>query len=179
MAETSDLPIWRALATCLLGAATSARGRPEEGLRQMTDGLNQYEGLRTPPVFWPMIRFMQAAAHVEAGTPEPGFELIDEALNLGGSDGVLAPQFHIVRGDLSLLGPRADAAAATARNERAFSVTESVGARMSQLRAAVRLARTAPEGERPGRIEALRAVYAIFTEGKSTPDLREAAELLG
>ena len=179
VAETSDLPIWRALATCLLGAATSARGRPEEGLRQMADGLNQYEGLRTPPVFWPMIRFMQAAAHVDAGTPEPGFELIDEALTLGGTDGVLAPQFHIVRGDLSLLGPGADAAAATASYERAFAVAESVGARMPQLRAAVRLARTAPEGERAGRVEALRAVHATFTEGQSTPDLLEAAELLG
>jgi predicted ATPase/class 3 adenylate cyclase len=178
-AETSDLPIWRALATCLLGAATSARGRPEEGLRQMTDGLNQYEGLRTPPVFWPMIRFMQAAAHVDAGTPAPGFELIDEALTLGGPDGVLAPQFHIVRGDLSLLGPGADAAAATASYERAFAVAESVGARMPQLRAAVRLARTAPAGERPRRLEALRAVQANFTEGESTPDLLEAAELLG
>lgn len=64
----------------------------------MADGLNQYEGLRTPPGFWPMIRFMQAAAHVDAGTPEPGFELIDEALTLAGTDGVLAPQFRIVRG---------------------------------------------------------------------------------
>jgi len=179
VAETSDLPIWRALATCLQGAATSARGRPEEGIRQMTDGLNQYEGLRTPPVFWPMIRFMQAAAHVDAGTPEPGFELIDEALTLGGTDGVLAPQFHIVRGDLWLLGPGADAAAATASYERAFAVAESVGARMPQLRAAVRLARTAPEAERAGRIEALQAVQATFTEGQSTPDLLEAAELLG
>ena len=66
VAETNELPIWRALATCLLGAATSARGRPEEGLRQMADGLNQYEGMRTPPVFWPLIRFMQAAP-----TPTP------------------------------------------------------------------------------------------------------------
>jgi predicted ATPase/class 3 adenylate cyclase len=177
-AETADLPIWRALATCLLGAATSARGRPEEGLRQMTDGLNQYEGLRTPPVFWPMIRFMQAAAHVDAGTPELGFELIDEALTLGGTDGVLAPQFHIVRGDLSLLGPAADAAAATASYERAFAVADSVGARMPQLRAAVRLARTCPEGERAARTEALRAAQATFTEGLSTPDLVEAGELL-
>jgi hypothetical protein len=179
VAESSDLPIWRALATCLLGAATSSRGRPDEGIRQMTDGLNQYEGLRTPPVFWPMIRFMQAAAHVDAGTPEPGFELIDEALTLGGPDGVLAPQFHIVRGDLSLLGPGADAAAATASYERAFGVAESVGARMPQLRAAVRLARTCPEEERASRIESLRAVHAAFAEGQSTPDVLEAAELLG
>ena len=78
-----------------------------------------------------------------------------------------------------MLGPGADAAAATASYERAFAVAESVGARMPQLRAAVRLARTAPEEERAGRIEALRAVHATFTEGTSTPDLLEAAEMLG
>jgi len=144
----------------------------------MADGLNQYEGLQTPPVFWPMIRFMQAAAHVDAGTPEPGFELIDEALTLGGSDGVLAPQFHVVRGDLSMLGPGADAAAATASYERAFAVAESVGARMPQLRAVLRLAQTAPARERAGRIAGLRAVQATFTEGQATPDLLEASELL-
>ena len=69
VAETSDLPLWRALATVLLGAATSAQGRPEEGIRRMADGLDQYQGLRTPPVFWPLIRWMQAGAHVDAGTP--------------------------------------------------------------------------------------------------------------
>ena len=106
VAETSDLPLWRALATVLLGAATSAQGRPEEGIRRMADGLDQYQGLRTPPVFWPLIRWMQAAAHVDAGTPGPGFPLIDEALEIGGSDTLLAPLFHIVRGDLLAARPR-------------------------------------------------------------------------
>ena len=64
--DDASLPVWRALATCLLGAATSALGQPDEGLRQMADGIDQYHGLRTPPVFWPMIRFMQAGAHVDA-----------------------------------------------------------------------------------------------------------------
>ena len=94
----------------------------------MADGLDQYQGLRTPPVFWPMIRFMQAAAHVDAGTPGPGFALIDEAIEIGGSDTILAPLFHIVRGDLSLLGPDADAAAATASYERAFAVADELSA---------------------------------------------------
>ncbi len=178
VAETSDLPLWRALATVLLGAATSAQGRPAEGLRQMDDGLDQYQGLRTPPIFWPMIRWMQAAAHVDAGTPGPGFPLIDEALEIGGTDGVLAPLFHIVRGDLSLLGPDADPAAATASYERAYGVSTSLGSRMTQLRAAARLVRMAPASDRARRVEALRAVHATFTEGLGTRDLTEAGELL-
>jgi hypothetical protein len=179
VAESSDLPVWRALGTCLLGAATSALGRPAEGLDQIADGLDQYQGLRTPPVFWPFIRFIQGAAYANAGTPDPGFALIDEAIQLGGPTNVTAPLFHIVRGDLSLLGPASSPAAATASYERAFTMAEQFAAPMPQLRAAVRLCRIANDAERGGRIETLRAVYATFAEGLDTPDLLEAAALLG
>jgi tetratricopeptide (TPR) repeat protein len=178
VAEASDLPIWRALGASLLGAATSALGRPAEGLRQIADGLDQYQDLRTPPVFWPFIRFIQGGAHVDAGTPGPGLVLIDEAIELGGSSNPTSPLFHVVRGDLSLLGPKPDVAAATASYERAYAIAEQLAAPMPQLRAAVRLVRVATEDDRQARLETLRAVHAIFTEGFATPDLVEAAELL-
>ena len=152
--------------------------QPDEGIRQIADGIDQYQGLRTPPVFWPMILFMQAAAYVDAGMPGPGFALIDEATQIGGADAMIAPLFHIVRGDLSMLGPEPDAAAATASYERAFAVAAGYGARMP-----------AAPGGRPARPDCRRAgpcrpardaprVHATFTEGQSTPDLVEAAELL-
>ncbi|MBA2719941.1 MAG: AAA family ATPase [Chloroflexi bacterium] len=175
VAETSDLPVWRALGLCLLGAATSALGRPDDGLRMIEDGLDQYQGLRTPPIFWPMIRFMQAGAHVDAERPERAFALIDEGLELGGPEDVTAPMLHIVRGDLSLLGPDADIASATASYERAYAVAERYGARMPQLRAAARLCRVATDANRVDRLAVLRAVEATFTEGLTTPDLVEAA----
>jgi hypothetical protein len=86
---------------------------------------------------------------------------------------------HIVRGDLSLLGPEPDVAAATASYEYAAALAGQFEARMPQLRAAVRLCRVATDTDRSDRLEALRAVHATFTEGFSTPDLVEAAELLG
>jgi hypothetical protein len=178
VAETSDLPVWRALGTCLLGAATSALGRPDEGIRQMADGIDQYQDLRTPPVFWPFIRFMQTGAYLDAGTPGPGFPLVDEALELGGPDSVPAALIHIVRGDLSLLGREPDVAGATASYEHARALAERFDARMPQLRATIRLVRVATDADRSDRLEALRAVHATFTEGFSTPDLLEAAALL-
>jgi hypothetical protein len=178
VAEASDLPIWRALGTCLLGAATSGLGRPDEGIRQIAEGLDQYVGLRTPPVFWPFLRFIQAGACVEAGTPGPGFTLADEALAVGGSDTVPSPLVHILRGDLSLLGPEPDVATATASYEQAYVVAEGFNARMPQLRAATRLARIATDTNRGSSIERLRAIHATFTEGFAAPDLVEAAELL-
>ena len=95
----------------------------------MADGIDQYQGLRTPPIFWPMLRWMQAAAYVDAETPGPGFPMIDEAIEIGGSDTIIAPLFHVVRGDLSLLGPDGDPAAASASYERALAVSTTVGAR--------------------------------------------------
>jgi tetratricopeptide (TPR) repeat protein len=178
VAETSDLPIWRALGTCLLGAATSALGQPTEGLRQIADGIDQYQGLRTPPVFWPFIRFIQGSACADAGTPGPGFPLIDEAIQLGGPTNPTAPLFHIVRGDLSLLDPKRDVAAATASYEEAYAMGERLGARMPQLRAAARLVRIATDADRGERLETLRALHATFIDGGSAPDLVEAAELL-
>ncbi len=176
--EASDIPIWRALGTCLLGAATSAAGRPADGLRQIADGLDQYQDLRTPPVFWPFIRFIQGAAHVDADLAGPGFPLIDEAIRLGGPTNPVAPLFHIVRGDLSMVGPNPDVAAATACYERAFELAGRFGARTPQLRAAGRLCRVADEQDRPVRLDVLRSVHATFLEGHSAPDLVEAAELL-
>jgi hypothetical protein len=105
--------------------------------------------------------------------------LIDEAIELGGPTNPTAPLFHVVRGDLSLLGPKPDIAAATASYERAYSMAERFGARMPQLRAAVRLCRIAAVANRTNRLDTLRAVHATFTEGFSAPDLVEAAQVLG
>jgi len=178
VAESSDLPIWRALGTCLLGAGTSALGRPADGLRQIADGLDQYQDLRTPPVFWPFVRFIQGGAYADAGTPGPGLPLIDEAIELGGSDNAIAPLFHVVRGDLSMAGRSPDVAAATACYERGLAMAERLGARTPALRAAARLARIATPEDRPARVDQLRAIHSTFTEGLSSPDLVEAAELL-
>jgi hypothetical protein len=57
-------------------------------------------------------------------------------------------------------------------------MAERLGARMPQLRASVRLCRIALEADRSQRLETLRAVHATLTEGASTPDVVEAAELL-
>jgi hypothetical protein len=121
---------------------------------------------------------MQAGAHAEAGIPAAGFPLVDEALALAGTDGVLSPLFHLVRGDLSLLGPEGSVAAAIESYERAYDVSARLGSRMTQLRAATRLVRTAEDSDRQRRTEALREIRSTFSEGFGTQDLVEAAELI-
>ena len=55
VADDHDLQIWKALGRCLLGAANMGIGTPEVGLAQIREGLELYRGLKTPPVFWPLL----------------------------------------------------------------------------------------------------------------------------
>ena len=172
-----DFPIWRAVATCLGGAATSLLGHPAEGLVQIGEGMDKYQGMRSPPIFWPFLRFMQAACLAGAGQVVDALAVLDENLAITGD---LSPAaiFNLLKGDLLLaIGDPGGTAEESYR--RSLDMAQRMGAMMVQLQAEVRLCRL-----RRGRGElddgaALRAVYDRFTEGFATRDLSEARELLG
>ncbi len=69
--EEHDFQIWRALGTCLLDAAKTGLGRFDEDLAQISQGIDQYQGLKSPPVFWALLRFVQAGAYARAGRASP------------------------------------------------------------------------------------------------------------
>jgi len=54
IAEDHGFQIWKAAGTIVLGAAQVGVGRAEERLANVSAGMNLYQGLRSPPVFWPM-----------------------------------------------------------------------------------------------------------------------------
>jgi predicted ATPase/class 3 adenylate cyclase len=175
VADEHDLQIWTALGRCLLGGANTGMGRFEEGLAQIRQGLDLYQGLKTPPVFWPLLRSVQAGAYARSGRPAEGLGLIEEAIEIAGSGLTLVPEFYLLKGDLLLALPKADGPGAEPWVQRAFNVAQGLDARMPQLRAAIRLCRLwrdQGDGERGDRL--LRAIYETFTEGFETVDLIEA-----
>jgi predicted ATPase len=181
VADEHDLVIWRALGTCLLGAAKTRLGRSEEGLTEISEGLAMYQGLRSPPVFWPLLLFVQAGACGRAGEPAEGLGLINEAIEIveEGSGLTLIPEFYLLRGQLLLALPDASGMGAEAWLLRAFEVARELDAKMPQLRAAIELCRSQLErGDGEDGSGVLSATYAKFTEGFATPDLIDAAELL-
>jgi tetratricopeptide (TPR) repeat protein len=180
VADEHDLQIWRALGRCLLGAATTAVGEFDDGLAQIKQGLDLYHGLKTPPVFWPLLLYLQAGAYERSGKPSEGLPLIDEAIEIAGSGLTLVPEFYLLKGDL-LLGVReADGERGGSWFQRAFDVAEGLDARMLQLRAAIRLCRLKSDlSKAEGRGRVLRAVYDTFAEGFTTADLTEAKDWLG
>jgi len=181
VADEHDLQIWRALGTCLLGAAKTGLGRSEEGLVEIREGIALYQGLRTPPVFWPLILFVQAEACGRSGRPAEGLSLIEEALEIAdqGSGLTLLPEFYSLKGDLLLALREANSLEAEPWFQRAFDAAGELDAKMMQLRAAIGLCRSQRErGHAQHGRDLLSAVYATFTEGFTTPDLIDAAHLL-
>ena len=181
VADEHDLHIWRALGTCLLGAAKTGLGRSEEGLAEIRDGIALYQGLRTPPVFWPLILFVRAGACARSGRPAEGLGLIEEAIEVAdqGSGLTLLPEFYSLKGELLLLDPEANGPGAEPWFQRAFDIARDLDARMMQLRAGIGLCRSQREqADAQHGKELLRSVYATFTEGLTTPDLIDAANLL-
>jgi len=181
VADEHDLQIWRALGTCLLGAAKSGLGRSEEGLTEISEGIALYQGLRTPPVFWPLILFVQAGACGQSGRAAKGLGLIDDAIEIAdqGSGLTLLPEFYSLKGSLIAALPEANGRGAEDWFLRAFNLAKELDARTPQLRAAIGLCRSQRErDDTQHAIELLSAVYATFTEGFATPDLIDAGELL-
>ena len=181
VADEHDLQIWRALGTCLLGAAKTGLGRSEEGLREIREGIGLYQGLRTPPVFWPLLLFVRAGACARSGRPAQGLGFIEEAIEIAGNGSglTLLPEFYRLKGDLMRALPDADGPGAELWFLRAFDAARELDARMPQLRAAIGLChsqRKRGDAEHGRRL--LSATYAMFTEGFTTPDLNDARDLL-
>jgi tetratricopeptide (TPR) repeat protein len=172
VAEEQDYPIWRALGTTLDGAATAALGQVDEGVARIESGIAVYRGLKTPPVFWPLLLFVRAGACGLDGRPADGLRLIEEAIEIVGESNLQYPDFALLEGDL--LQALGDDEAAEARFRRAFESAEAFGLRIPQLRAATRLSRL----RRTEGLALLRGVYDWFTEGFETPDLVDARALL-
>jgi hypothetical protein len=178
VAEEHDLQIWKALGRCLLGAANTGIGRPEDGLAQIRDGLDLYHGLKTPPVFWPLLLYVQAGAYLRSGRPAEGLGMIEDAIDIAGSELTVLPELYLLKGDLLLAVSRASIAAKP-WFQRGFDLAEDLDAKMSQLRASVRLCRLWRDQGKPGEgSRPLRVLYETFTEGFATVDLREASDLL-
>jgi hypothetical protein len=179
--DENDFQIWRALGRCLLGAAETDLGRFEEGLTQIREGLDLYHGLKTPPVFWPLLLFVHAQAYARARRPAEGLPLIDEAIEIAGhgSGMTLFPEFYLLKGDLVSGLPEAGGGGAEPWFQQAFDVAHDSGARMPELRAAIRLCRLWREqGNAEQGARVLRPLYETFTEGSATADLTEARVLL-
>ena len=183
LADQYDFRIWSAVGACLLGAAQTGLGRYEDGLAQVRKGIAAYQGRLSPPVFWPMLLFLDAGASGRAGLPAEGLAPIDEAIAMLGADpdNVFAAELFMLRGDL-LAALETPGGTVRSDAESAYRVAleraRHVGAPMSELRAATRLCRVTSGEPDDERVQDVQTVLETFTEGFGTADLIAAREVL-
>jgi predicted ATPase/class 3 adenylate cyclase len=181
LAEEHEFPVWGAVGACVRGAAAVGMGATKEGLALIEGGMKVYQGLKSPPVFWPMLLHMQASAYGAASRPAEGLTLLNDAIQTASASPgkLLAPEFLRLKGDLLLAISPADAAEAEGWLEQAVKIAQEVRAPMLELRAALLLSRLwRAQGKIEPARDLLAGAYAQFTEGFGLPDLMQAQALL-
>jgi predicted ATPase len=181
LAEEHGFQIWNAIGTCLRGAALVGTGSIEIGLALVEQGVQAYRGLKTPPVFWPVLLHLCAGASYAASRPAEGLEFMKEAIEFEtkGSARALVSEFLVLQGELLLALSPANAAGAELCYQQAVDSARAVQAPMLELRAAMRLSHLWREqGKSDEARNLLSAAYAKMTEGFTLADLKEAKDLL-
>jgi predicted ATPase len=173
VAKDHDYPIWSALALVLAGTARIGSGSASEGLAEVERGFALYGTLATPPVFWSSLLMIRASGCFTAGDLEEAERYLDEAAEALWEGDPTEAELEVRRGDLRLA--RADRQAASASFERAASLAESLGARMTRVQALTRLATLHAT---PEAVDRLREALGEITEGLDSPAFAEASRLL-
>jgi tetratricopeptide (TPR) repeat protein len=176
LAGAHDYQVWKALGLVLQGVTAVRLGRHAEGLELCERGIQQYENLRSPPIFWPLLLATRADAFQTAGNPSMALELLDQAIALAGPQNWVAASLLVQKG--LLLTTLEDAEAAERALIEAFEVGGRVGTITFQVKAATALLRLGEPPADDEAVERLRTTLDKFTEGFESPILRDARAAL-
>jgi predicted ATPase len=174
-------PYWTALARILQSWIKGEEGPDAAAIDGIRKSLERYEatGARLGQSWF---LALLAELHGKVGAAAEGLAVLAraEALMAETGEGYYEAEIHRLTGDLRLRQDEPGAIAqAEAGYRRAIEVARRQGARAWELRAATSLARLwRSQGKASAGRELLRPVYAGFTEGLATRDLRAARDLL-
>jgi len=174
--EEHRIANWHAQALCAHGWALSASGDSEKGLAQIAQGVEAY-GLGTNQH---ILLALQADAQLATGRPEAALASVAAGLKAvektGGAP--FEAELYRLKGE-ALLAGAGTVSGAEAAIEQGIDAARRQNAKSWELRGAMSLARLRRQQGRPQEAAALLApIYAWFTEGFDTADLKEAKTLL-
>ena len=181
IAGKHEFLIWEAVATCLEGVALAGMGDAENGLIKISMGMDLYEELKTPPVFWPLLLMLRAGTCGQTGRYDEGLGLINKAIDIIGENSgnpILSELFRL-KGNLLRMHSPADQAKAEEWFLKAIEIARKREARMFELKAAISINNLwLEQGKAKQGKQMLKDVYDTMSEGFTTADLREALALL-
>jgi len=180
VATEHGFPQWAAFGRILQGWADAQNGQATAGIAHIRDGMAAVKatGHRLHTPFW---LTLLAEALAFAGRIEEALAALDDALAKAAVSGArgLDAEIHRLRGELTGRLPYSDPAKAEDSLRTALAIAREQGTRGYELRAATSLARLWREqGRRDEARDLLAPVYAWFTEGFHTADLKDAKRLL-
>lgn len=179
VAGENEYALWQTLSTVLEGVAMAGLGESEEGLAKTESGIDIYQGLTTPPIFWPFLLGLRASVHGLADRPVRGVELIDEALALGATGAGAPPGLHMLKADLLFKAGETDPKSLESLYRSEIEQARDLGLRLVQLQALTRLVTLRREtGTDPDGTNELASTYATFEGELEEHDLVMAQSLL-
>jgi DNA-binding SARP family transcriptional activator/tetratricopeptide (TPR) repeat protein len=163
----------------LLGWALAQQGQVEAGIARMQSSL-AIRVTMDAHLHQPAFLALLAEVYGQAGQPEQGVRVLDEALSIAEvtGDRWSHPELYRLKGEL-LRRQGVDAQEVESHFCQALAVAQQQEAKSLELRAAMSLARLWQQQNQRQQARALLAeIYGWFTEGFHTPDLIEARALL-
>jgi len=175
LSSKQEYPYWRIMGTAQRGWLRAQEGRAEEAVADIRAG-SQFGGLRRDPH---VFAFLAEAYRSQKKTAEALAALDGSVDMVDAGQTLYQAELHRLRGEL-LADQGAPDEDVLDQLACALGVARQQSSRALELRAATSLARHwAARGKKEEAREVLEPVYAAFTEGLDTPDLREAREVLG
>jgi predicted ATPase len=160
----------------LLGWALAMQGDVATGMAHIQQGMGTVQTIGQK-LNRPCHLGYLAEAYGQAGQPEAGLTVLDEALTLveATEERWWEAEVYRLKGELLLQLPLPDIPQATACFHQALDVAHRQQAKALELRAALSLSRLwQQQGQRDQVRQLLTEIYSWFTEGFETPDLQEA-----
>jgi predicted ATPase len=180
LATDQGFQLWHACGTLHKGAAMLLQGRREEALALLLKGLTAFRATGAK-VRVPCYLGMLGDAYTQSGRFEDAHKVLNEGLKVAEENDHRCheAELHRLQGELSLAESPDQASAAEDCFRRSINTARLQGSKGWELRATISLARLwQRQGRRDDARAALAAVYGMYTEGFTTPDLVEALALL-
>jgi predicted ATPase/energy-coupling factor transporter ATP-binding protein EcfA2 len=178
VANEGGIPAWLGSGTSYLGEALALEGRTQEGITQIRQGIRLRQSANEL-LYKPGTLRSLAKALAEVGDRRAGLDTLDEALRVVEQTGERHWEVDLHTLRAVILVDEGDVTGAEASYGKALEVSQSQKAKSWELRAATGLAKLwKKQGKAQEARDLLEPVYAWFTEGFDTPDLKEARALL-
>jgi predicted ATPase len=180
LADEKGGALWKAYGMVLRGCVLTLTGKASDAIKTLSPSIIAVRSTGST-VLIPFSLTYLAKAQAELRQFDDARHSIDEAIAAVETTNERWCEADICRmaGEISLMFPQPDAAKAEAYFERALAIARKQQAKSWELRAAMSMARLwRDRGKRDEARDLLAPVYAWFTEGFDTLDLKEAKALL-